>query len=78
MPQGSGVADPAAALPARPGCPLARIGDTPHAPLQTEVRASNPPPPRQACILRKRLKTGLPASPDNLPELRIILHDTML
>ncbi|GBF87876.1 hypothetical protein Rsub_00588 [Raphidocelis subcapitata] len=32
----------------------------------------------QACILRKRLKTGLPASPDNLPELRIILHDTML
>lgn len=32
----------------------------------------------QACILRKRLKTGLPASSDNLPELRIILHDTML
>ncbi|KAI8471816.1 MAG: hypothetical protein J3K34DRAFT_224636 [Monoraphidium minutum] len=32
----------------------------------------------QACILRKRLKTGLPASPDNLPELRIVLHDTML
>lgn len=32
----------------------------------------------QACILRKRLKTGLPASPANLPELRIVLHDTML
>jgi len=32
----------------------------------------------KACILRKRLKTGLPASSDNLPELRIILHDTML
>jgi hypothetical protein len=35
-------------------------------------------PNHQACILRKRLKTGLPASSDNLPELRIILHDTML
>jgi hypothetical protein len=32
----------------------------------------------QACILRKRLKTGLPASADNLQELRIVLHDTML
>jgi hypothetical protein len=32
----------------------------------------------QACILRKCLKTGQSLSPDNLPELRIILHDTLL
>jgi hypothetical protein len=32
----------------------------------------------QACILRKCLKTGHSLSPDNLPELRIILHDTLL
>lgn len=32
----------------------------------------------QACILRKVLKTGHSISPDNLPELRIILHDTLL
>ena len=34
--------------------------------------------PLQACILRKCLKTGQSLSPDNLPELRIILHDTLL
>jgi hypothetical protein len=33
---------------------------------------------RQACILRKCLKTDQSLSPDNLPELRIILHDTLL
>jgi len=32
----------------------------------------------QACILRKRMKMRLPASSDNLPELRILLHDTLL
>jgi len=32
----------------------------------------------QACILRKCLKAGQPLSADNLPELRIVLHDTLL
>lgn len=32
----------------------------------------------QACILRKCLKAGVPMSHDNLPELRILLHDTLL
>lgn len=34
----------------------------------------------QACILRKCLKMGvfMPQPGDNLPELRIILHDTLL
>jgi hypothetical protein len=34
--------------------------------------------PTQACILRKCLKMGQPISGDNLPELRIVLHDTLL
>jgi hypothetical protein len=32
----------------------------------------------QACILRKVLKSGVTLSPDNLPELRIVLHDSLL
>lgn len=43
-----------------------------------QVTARHPPNLPQACILRKCLKTGHSLSPDNLPELRIILHDTLL
>eukprot|EP00877_Chromochloris_zofingiensis_P009142 jgi/Chrzof1/4481/Cz14g14240.t1 len=32
----------------------------------------------QACILRKRLKTGLQTPPENVAEMRIVLHDTLL
>jgi hypothetical protein len=32
----------------------------------------------QACILRKCIKAGVQLSHDNIPELRIILHDTLL
>lgn len=70
--RGEWCCDPAAPAATPAGCITVRA----HA----RTPPATPPAPRrrQACILRKRLKTGLPASSDNLPELRIILHDTML
>ena len=42
------------------------------------IKPNTPKHPKKACILRRRLKRGLGASPDNLPELRIVLQDSLL